>query len=325
MASFGYLVHPVSLPALGLLASIIHCRMPTVGGIALLFSLHYAVATSDAGPPEAPSPDSSEARTIRSRLGRGHRSRSRSPGRSQPDFCFFPLDARRSLAPPTVPVHMWCPSPSVERRCLGTFPGAQGEMTVRTLCPVSGLSEPYFVSVESEWSQIVDPSQSHCGRWTDSFLPVRGVRHPGSLTVLPVSPPPFASIVVQGRGVSRAVLVPQFATLPQLRFVAQQATDGLTPVDVTTSPGISNSDRRRPLCLRNGDCVGLSGTDQSREGGLSVSLPYRDTQDALSAASWALPFALALGGSARFWFAARRVPRHSPWWNVVGPCSLQLP
>ena len=323
----GYHANPISFPVWGLLASILQFRMRNVGGIVLLFSLHYAVAMSEAGPPEAPSPDSSEARTIRSRFGRGHRSRSRSPGSSQPGFSFFPLDASRSIAPPTVPVHMWHPSPPAARRCFDTFPGTQGELTVRTLCPVSGLSEPCFVSVESEWSQIVDPSQSHCGRWTDSFLPVRGVRHPGSLTVLPASPPPFASIVVHGRGVSRAVLVPQFATLPQLRFVAQQGMDGLAPVDVTTSPGISSSDRRRPLCLRNGDCIGLSGADQGREGGLSVSLQYRDTQAALSAASWALPFALELGGSARFWFAARRDPSHvilrgGTWWDPVR-CSFR--
>ena len=327
LVNSGFQAHPISLPVWGLLASILQVRMRHFGCIALLLSFRYAVAMSEAGPPEAPSPDSSEARTIRSRLGRGHRSRSRSPGSSQPGFSFFPLDARRANAPPTLPVHMWHPSPPAARCCFGTFPGIQGELTVRTLCPVSGLSEPGFASVASEWSQIVAPSQSHCGRWTDSFLPVRGVRHQGSLTLLPASPPPFASIVVQGRGVSRAVLVPQFATLPQLRFVAQQGTDGLAPVDVTTSPGISSSDRRRPLCLRNGDCIGLSGADQGREGGLSVCLQYRDTQAALSAASWALPFTLELGGSARFWFAARRDPSHvilrgGTWWDPAR-CSFR--
>ena len=259
---------------------------------------------------QRPSPDSSEARTIRSRIGRGRRSRSRSPSGSQPGFSFFPLDARRSAIPPTVPLHMWHPSPAAAGRCFGTFPGIQGELTVRTLCPVSGLSEPSFVSVTSEWSQIVDCSQSHCGRWTNSFLPARGVRHQGSLTVLPACPPPFVSIVVQGRGVSRAVLVPQFATLPQLQFVARLCADGQAVSDVTTTPGASSSDRRRPLCLRHGDCIGLSDEVRSREGGLSARLQYRDTHTALSAASWALPFTLELGGSARFWFAARRDPSH---------------
>ena len=114
------------------------------------------------------------------------------------------------------------------------------------------------VPVEIGWPQIVESSQSHCGRWTDSFIPVRGSGHKGSLTVLPACPPPFASIVIQGRGVSRAVLIPQFATLPQLCFIAQHREGGQAAVDVTTTPGVYSSDRRRPLFLRNGDCIGLS-------------------------------------------------------------------
>ena len=268
----GRRVRPFHLGVWGFFASVFIAREQGTKGIGLLFGLHYAAVMCGAGTPEAPSPDSSEARTIRSRLGRGRRSRSRSPSGSQPGFSFFPLDVRRSAIPPIVPLHMWHPSPPAEDRCFGTFPGIQGEMTVRTLCPVSGLSEPSFVSIESAWSQIVDCSQSHCGRWTNSFLPARGVRHQGSLTVLPACPPPFVSIVVQGRGVSRAVLVPQFATLPQLQFVARLCAVGQAISDVTTTPGASSSDRRRPLCLRNGDCIGLSDAAHSREGGLSARL-----------------------------------------------------
>ena len=322
----GRRVRPFHFGVWGVLTSAFLIREQGAKGIVLLFGLHFAAVTFGAGTPEAPSPDSSEARTIRSRLGRGRRSRSRSPSGSQPGFSFFPLDARRSAILPIVPLHMWHPSPAPEDRCFGTFPGIQGEMTVRTLCPVSGLSEPSFVPVESAWSHFVDRSQSHCGRWTNSLLPARGVRHQGSLTVLPACPPPFVSIVVQGRGDPRAVLVPQFATLPQLHFVARLCADGQVVSDVTITPGASSSDRRRPLHLRNGDCIGLADAANSREGGLSARLQYRDTHSALSAASWALPFTLELGGSARFWFAARKDPSHvilrgGTWWDPVR-CSF---
>ena len=145
--------------------------------------------------------------------------------------------------------------------------------------------------------------------------------------MLPVCPSPFVSVVIQDGGISRAVLVPQFATLPQLRCAAQQREDGHDAVAVTTTPGVISSDRRRPLCLRNGDCIGLPGGTHSREGGLSACVQYRNTQEALSAASWALPFTLELGGSARFWFAARRDPSHvilrsGTWWDPVR-CSFR--
>ena len=103
--------------------------------------------------------------------------------------------------------------------------------------------------------------------------------------MLPVCPSPFVSVVVQDRGISRAVIVPRFATLPQLCWAAQSREDGPDTQAVTTTPGVISSDRRRPLCLRNGDCVGLPGGAHSREGGLSACLQYRDPKEALSAAS----------------------------------------
>ena len=323
----GHRVSSIRLGVLGPIVMVTHLRWRGFGGLGILYSLQLAALLCAAGPPDAPSPDSSEARTVRSRIGRGRRSHSRSPCGSQPGFRFFPQDARRSIPPSVVPLHMWHPSPSAEDSCFGTFGGMQGELVVRTMCPVTGQSGPCRVPVEAGWPQLVESCQSHCGRWTDSFISVRGSGHKGSLTVLPACPPPFSSVVIQGRGILRAVLVPQLVTLPQLCFIAQHREGGHDAVVVTTTPGVYSSDRRRPLLLRNGDCIGLSSDADGREGGLSAWSQYRDPQDALSAASWALPFVLELGGSARFWFAARRDPSHvilrsGTWWDPVR-CSFR--
>ncbi|CAE7867543.1 unnamed protein product [Symbiodinium necroappetens] len=184
-----------------------------VGGVGLFFCRCNVVLPCAASNHDAPSPDSSEARTIRSRIGRGRRSRSRSQPGPQPSFSFFPLDARRAIVSPPVPLHLWHPAPPESGKCFEDFVGNQGELTVRTLCPFAGTSGCQRVSVESSWDQVVTASHAHCGRWADSFIPVRGFGAGGSLTVLPVSPSPFASVVILRRGVSHAVLVPRFATL----------------------------------------------------------------------------------------------------------------
>ena len=138
----GRRVSPIRLGVLGLIATVTHLRWRGSGGLGILYSLHYAALLCAAGPSDAPSPDSSEARTIRSRIGRGRRSHSRSPCGSQPGFRFFPQDARRSVPPSVVPLHMWHPSPTAENRCFGAFTGTQGELVVRTMCPVTGQSGP---------------------------------------------------------------------------------------------------------------------------------------------------------------------------------------
>ena len=94
--------HPIRFSIWAIIATVGHFRGLRLGGLGLPCSLHYALPCH-AGPQDAPSPDSSEARTIRSRIGRGRRSRSRSPGGSQPSFRFFPPDAQRAVAPPLPP------------------------------------------------------------------------------------------------------------------------------------------------------------------------------------------------------------------------------
>ena len=114
-----------------LLSLVLGGRSPSwlwAGGLGLFLSGYWDVLPCDASSHEAPSPDSSEARAIRSRLGRGRRSRSRSRSGPRPGFTFFPVDARRAFVHPPVPLHMWHPEP----RCRAVVSPTQKTDQVRS-------------------------------------------------------------------------------------------------------------------------------------------------------------------------------------------------
>ena len=298
-----------------------------VGSVGLLLSGCGSVLPCKAGSLDPPSPDSSEARTIRSRIGRGRRSRSRSGSGAQPGFTFFPLDSRRAVVSQPIPLHMWHPEPPESVTCFAQFDDSRGTLAIRTLCPFTGASGGQPFRVTARWDQATVDSHVHCGPWAGSFIPIRGSGVGGCLTVLPVSPSPFASVVVIGSGTMHAMIVPRLATTQQLSSAARRQASGGEGAYCTTTPAKYTSDRRRPLFLRNGDCIGLSSgpVDQAWD---ATNMPqYRDTQTALAVASWALPFTVEFGGSARFWFAARRDPSHvilrgGTWWDPVR-CSFR--
>ena len=169
---------------------------------------------------------------------------------------------------------------------------------------------------------MLETCQSHCGGWADTLVPERGlVRGPQScLTLIPAAPLPFVTIIVLDGVRARPVVVPKFAALPQLAFVAGGGEGVPGDTRWTFTPGVYRSDRRRPLFLRQGDCLGVHSAPVSQDCVMPDCLHYRNPQEALSAASWALPFVLEAGGSARFWFAARRDPSHvilreGTWWD----------
>ena len=133
-------LYPVSVGLLGSLLLTFPSRWLWLGSLSMLYCFQCQIPPGSAGRSDPPSPDSSEARTIRSRLGRGHKSRSRSRSGPQPGFQFFPNDAGRALLPRVLPLHMWHPEPSPETSCFGDPVTSHAVVPVRTVCPMAGPS-----------------------------------------------------------------------------------------------------------------------------------------------------------------------------------------
>ena len=133
--SLGSSTCPLSWALLGILVGSRSSGWFWLGGAGLIFACPGAILPCAASNTDAPSPDSSEARTIRSRIGRGPRGRSRSQPGPQPSFSFFPLHTRRAICHPLCLCIYGTLSPRILADALAVLPVVR----VRSLCAPSAL------------------------------------------------------------------------------------------------------------------------------------------------------------------------------------------
>ena len=259
---------------------------------------------------EAPSPDSDEARTIRTRLARS-RSRSRQ---------FFPSSRNGPESGPPIPISVWNPHPTRRDHCFGDFAPRGGGLQVRAICPFAGGSSSREVTHDAVWSVFADTGRSLCGRWPHGFFPGRGLGHRAGLTILPLSPTPLATVVLHRQGSARPFVVPESVTLAQIHLLSGNYDLGASPRSLISSPACGGRDPHAPLRVRNGDDFAYVPPFRDPEW-CQVQWPrYRDPVEAMKCASWTIPFVIEWDGVARFWSTYSSSPqivilREHTWWD----------
>ena len=261
---------------------------------------------------EAPSPDSEEARTIRTRIARS-RSRSRQ---------FFPSSRNGPESGLSIPLSVWNPHPTGRAHCFGSFAPRGGGLQVRAICPFAGRSSSREVTHDAIWSVLDDVGRSLCGRWPLSFFPGRGLGHRDSLTLLPTSPAPMATVVLHRQGSARPFVVPESVTMAQLHLLSGNFDLGSSPRSLTSSPACGVRDPHAPLRARNGDALAYVPPFRDPEW-CQVQWPrYQDPVEAMKCASWTIPFMIEWDGVARFWSTYSSSPqvvilRERTWWDPL--------
>ena len=255
---------------------------------------------------EAPSPDSDEARTIRTRIARS-RSRSRQ---------FFPSSRNGPESGLSIPLSVWNPHPIGRAHCFGSFAPRGGGLQVRAICPFAGRSPSREVTHDAIWSVLADVGRSLCGRWPLSFAPGRGLGHRDSLTLFPISPAPIATVLLHRQGSARPFVV------PELHLLSGNFDLGSSPRSLTSSPACGVRDPHAPLRARNGDTLAYVPPFRDPEW-CQVQWPrYQDPVEAMKCASWTVPFMIEWDGVARFWSTYSSSPqvvilRERTWWDPL--------
>ena len=261
---------------------------------------------------EAPSPDSDEARTIRTRIARS-RSRSRQ---------FFPSSRNGPENGLSIPLSVWNPHPTGRAHCFGNFAPRGGGLQVRALCPFAGRGSSREVTHDAVWSIFEGVGSSLCGRWPLGFFPGRGLGHRDSLTLLPVSPGPLVTVVLHRQGSARPFAVPEGITMAQLHLLSGNFDLGSSPRSLITSPACGVRDPHAPLGARNGDALAYVPPFRDPEW-CQVQWPrYQDPVEAMKCASWTIPFMIEWDGVARFWSTYSSSPqivilRERTWWDPL--------
>ena len=261
---------------------------------------------------EAPSPDSDEARTIRTRIARS-RSRSRQ---------FFPSSRNGPESGLSIPLSVWNPHPTGRAHCFGSFAPRGGGLQVRAICPFAGRSSSREVTHDAVWSVLTGVGRSLCGHWQLGFFPGRGLGHRDSLTLLPISPAPMATVVLHRQGSARPFAVPESITMAQLHLLSGNFDLGSSPRSFTSSPACGVRDPHAPLRARNGDALAYVPPFRDPEW-CQVQWPrYQDPVEAMKCASWTIPFMIEWDGVARFWSTYSSSPqvvilRERTWWDPL--------
>ena len=265
----------------------------------------------DSSDDELPSPDSEDARTVRTR----HASRSRSPARR-----FFPAAMRGPVSRPVVPTNLWDPTSPAGVGCFPGFAPEGGQVSLRTLCPYSGWSEARTVRHTLPWSLFENFGTAHCGRWAAHFAPASGVGRRGSLVLVPLCREPFATILLHGQGPGRSAVVPRHITPLQFHHLTCGPSAGPPSRPWLSGPHAQLRAEQTHLQLRNGDHFGFSPDTSHRDRGYVDWPMFTSPEDAVAHACWPLPFTLQHSGVARLWSRHSGRPeqlvlRENTWWD----------
>ena len=127
---------------------------------------------------------------------------------------FFPIERRGVNAREPVPTHTWRPEPPAGERCFGDYNPDNGVISLQALCPISGWSEPREVRPDVPWHIFESHGAGHCGNWASYFMPIGCLGRRSSLVLLPISPEPFAMVLMHCRGTqSRNASAPTLSTI----------------------------------------------------------------------------------------------------------------
>ena len=217
VASSGHTFRPAAAHSVASLALLGHLMLHprSVLATGILVWLYPSLVSGGGGASsedELLSLDSDDARTVRTRSG----PRSRSPNRR-----IFPRVRRGFSGRTAIPTHLWDPTAPAGTCCFPGFAPIGGQLSLRTLCPYTGWSEPRMVRHNLPWSFLENFGAGHCGRWANHFAPVGCAGRRGSLVLVPISSEPFATVLLHGHGPVRPVVVPRSITPAQFQHLTK--------------------------------------------------------------------------------------------------------
>ena len=244
-----------SRPAWGVMGLLLlGCPLPRPSSVLVVVTLLWLHPSSvhgrggDSSDDELPSLDSDDARTVRSRLSY----RSRSPVRR-----FFPASVRGAGYDSAVPTQLWDPTTPRGASCFPGFAPDGGQVSLRTLCPYSGWSEPRLVRHNLPWPLYENFGTAHCGRWAAHFAPVGCVGRRGSLVLVPLCRDPFATILLHGQGPAKLIVAPRHVTPAQVRHLTSGPNDPPSH-GWLSGPHVQMRAEQTHVQLRNGDHFGFA-------------------------------------------------------------------
>ena len=124
----------------------------------------------------------------------------------------------------------------------------------QVLCPYRGWGEVGSFSSSAVAAEFHQAVQRDAGTWAASFLPLGGESPEHHVTVLPLSPHPFATVVVHSAETSRALILPAYTTL---RTVTQYVVDllGIAGAQLVAPPALRRVEGYldETVRLRHGD------------------------------------------------------------------------
>ncbi|CAE7504742.1 unnamed protein product [Symbiodinium sp. CCMP2592] len=267
--------------------------------------LHFPAVSAASSSEGCRSPDSSEARTIRSRGRWDARSRSRSP----PSVVHFPPRIDWTDGEPFILHAGWRLHEGDGLTAFDQCYLRPDQATVRTLCPILGWSAAEAADLGRSWTYFDRIGQRFCGSWCTRFFPVRGVRPLTEVVLAPVAPCGLATVIIHTLDETGAFLLPVDTTPAAIQAAAAMRSPQVRSWHLMLPPALRAVHEHQVIRLRNGDLFGLQPCPGQPGYAPRPTLNFPSLEVARQVASWSLPFRFDTGDTATFWSTSSRVGR----------------
>ncbi|CAE7029478.1 CPK2 [Symbiodinium sp. CCMP2592] len=271
----------------------------------LAISLYLPAGLAASSSEGCRSPDSSEARTIRSRGRWDARSRSRSP----PSVAHFPPRIDWTDGEPFILHAGWRLHEGDGLTAFDQCYLRPDQATVRTLCPILGWSAAEAADLGRSWTYFDRIGQRFCGSWCTRFFPVRGVRPLTEVVLAPVAPCGLATVIIHTLDETGAFLLPVDTTPAAIQAAAAIRSPQVRSWHLMLPPALRAVHEHQVIRLRNGDLFGLQPCPGQPGYSPRPTLHFPSLEVARQVASWSLPFRFDTGDTATFWTTSSRVGR----------------
>ncbi|CAE7646220.1 unnamed protein product [Symbiodinium sp. CCMP2592] len=287
--------------------------------------LHFPAVSAASSSEGCRSPDSSEARTIRSRGRWDARSRSRSP----PLVVHFPPRIDWTDGEPFILHAGWRLHEGDGLTAFDQCYLRPDQATVRTLCPILGWSAAEAADLGRSWTYFDRIGQRFCGSWGTRFFPVRGVRPLTEVVLAPVAPCGLATVIIHTLDETGAFLLPVDTTPAAIQAAAAMRSPQVRSWHLMLPPALRAVHEHQVIRLRNGDLFGLQPCPGQPGYAPRPTLNFPSLEVARQVASWSLPFRFDTGDTATFWSTSSRVGRSvtirgGGIWDPRGPTFRSL-